>query len=103
MVFSSPEAKVGPLPGSSQTTWCRCRSQTLGVRSLPLFLISCMLGWNRVTYPSASEPGSNVEARPGPLTFFACGQVFVMANRLRFCPGEIGRGSVRHLYVLMSG
>ena len=46
-----------------------------------------MLGLKRVTYPVAVEPGANVLASPGPLTFCALGQVLVMPTRLVFWPG----------------
>ena len=87
-----PPPKMSPL---IQTTWCRCRSQTLGVtRSvLPFFFTtSCMLGLNRVTYPDALAPELKMSALTGPLplTLFAFGQVVVLSNRFRFCPGEIG-------------
>jgi hypothetical protein len=48
IVFSSPEAKVGPTSGASQVTWCRCRSVTLGVVSEPSERTSTMLGLKRV-------------------------------------------------------
>ena len=84
-VSPRPTRRSGPPPCFSQTTWWRCRSQTLGVLSPPPGGLDH--AGLKEQYPSPVEPDRR---RRCPRHDLGVGRVLVPASSFRFCPGTIG-------------